>query len=127
MKELVLYIHGKGGCAGESEHYKPLFPECEVVGLDYKTFTPWETGKEIREAVIKLNAKYDSIVLIANSIGAYFCMNAGIDSIIRCAYFISPVVDMESLIPTSFGEHWFHTDEQMRFLDKWIMKGRSIQ
>ena len=22
MKELVLYIHGKDGCAGESEHYK---------------------------------------------------------------------------------------------------------
>ena len=19
------------------------------------------------------------------------------------------------------GEHWFHTDEQMRFLDNWIM------
>ena len=32
MKELVLYIHGKGGNAGESEHYKPLFPKCEVVG-----------------------------------------------------------------------------------------------
>jgi len=52
MKELVLYIHGKGGCAGESEHYKLLFPECEVIGLDYQTFTPWETGKEIRETVI---------------------------------------------------------------------------
>lgn len=51
MKELVLYIHGKGGCAGESEHYKPLFPECEVIRLDYQTFTPWETGEEIREAV----------------------------------------------------------------------------
>ena len=38
MKKLVLYIHGKGGCAGESEHYKPLFPECDVVGLDYQTF-----------------------------------------------------------------------------------------
>ena len=61
MKELVLYIHGKGGCAGESDHYKPLFPEYEVVGLDYQTFTPWETGKEIREAVKKLNAEYDSI------------------------------------------------------------------
>ena len=48
MKELVLYIHGKGGFSGESEHYKPLFPECEVVGLDYQTFTPWETGKEIQ-------------------------------------------------------------------------------
>ena len=199
MKELVLYIHGKGGCAGESEHYKPLFPECDVVGLDYQTFTPWETGKEIREAVIKLNAKYDSIVLIANSIGAFFSMNAGIDAMIRRAYFISPVVDMEKLIlnmmswanvtetemkekgviPTSFGEdlswdylcyvrkhpvcwtvptrilygsqdhltscetiaafakthdaeltvmeegeHWFHTDAQMRFLDHWIIEGR---
>ena len=199
MKELVLYIHGKGGCAGESEHYKPLFPECEVIGLDYQTFTPWETGKEIREAVTKLNDEYDSITLIANSIGAFFSMNAGINTMIRCAYFISPVVDMEQLIlnmmfwagvtekeleekgviPTTFGEdlslnylcyvrehpvcwtvptrilygsrdnltsyetiaafakthgaeltvmeegeHWFHTEEQMRFLDNWIIKGR---
>ena len=98
MKELVLYIHGKGGCAGESEHYKPLFPACEVAGLDYHTFIPWETGKEIREAVTKLNAEYDSITLIANSIGAFLSMNAGIDAMIQCAYFISPVVDMEKLI-----------------------------
>ena len=196
MKELVLYIHGKDGCAGESEHYKPLFPECVVIGLDYQTFTPWETGKEIREAVTKMNAEYDSITLIANSIGAFFSMNAGIDVMIRSAYFISPIVDMVKLIlnmmswaditeeelkdkgviPTSFGEdlsweylcyvrehpvcwtvptrilygsrdnltsretinafaethgaeltvmeegeHWFHTDEQMRFLDNWII------
>ena len=202
MNEVVLYIHGKGGSAGESEHYKPLFPECEVIGLDYQTFTPWETGEEIREAVTKLNDEYDSIILIANSIGAFFSMNAGIDAMIRCAYLISPVVDMEQLIlnmmsranvtetgleekgviPTSFGEdlsweylcyvrehpvcwtaptrilygsrdnltsyetisafsethgaeltvmeegeHWFHTDEQMRFLDNWIIKGRSTR
>ena len=25
------------------------------------------------------------------------------------------------------GEHWFHTDEQMQFLDNWIIKGRSIR
>ena len=98
MKELVVYIHGKDGCARESEHYKPLFPEYEVVGLDYQTFTPWETGKEIREAVTKLNAEYDSIILVANSIGAFFSMNAGINAMIRRAYFISPVVDMERLI-----------------------------
>ena len=201
MKELVLYIHGKGGSAGESEHYKPLFPECEVIGLDYQTFTPWETGEEIREAVTKLNDEYDSIILIANSIGAFFSMNAGIDAMIRCAYLISPVVDMEKLIlnmisranvteteleekgvitasfgedlsweylryvrehpvcwtvPTKIlygsrdnltsyktiaafaktygaeltvmeeGEHWFHTDEQMLFLDNWIMKGKQV-
>ncbi len=40
MKDLVLYIHGKGDCAGESEHSKPLFLEREVKRLDYQTFTP---------------------------------------------------------------------------------------
>ncbi|MBP5706185.1 MAG: alpha/beta hydrolase [Spirochaetales bacterium] len=191
----VLYIHGKGGSAEESEHYKDLFSECEIIGLDYKTFTPWETGKEICDAVLGLNNKYDNIILIANSIGAFFAMNAGIDKMIKKAYFISPIVDMERLIcdmmswsnvteeqlqaqgiirtafgedlsweylcyvrshpvewnvPTDIlygssdnltsletitafsrncnarltvmngGEHWFHTDEQMRFLDSWI-------
>ena len=98
MKDLILYIHGKGGSAAESEHYKPLFPDCEVLGLDYQTFTPWETGAEIREAAEKLKAKHDSIILIANSIGAFFSMNAGIDKLINKAYFISPIVDMEKLI-----------------------------
>ena len=27
MKDLILYIHGKGGNAGEGEHYKKFFPE----------------------------------------------------------------------------------------------------
>ena len=98
VKELVLYIHGKGGCAGESEHYKPLFPDHEVSGLDYQTFTPWETGKEIRDVVELLHSKYKSITLIANSIGAFFSMHAGIDRMIDKAFFISPIVDMERLI-----------------------------
>ena len=194
-KNAVLYIHGKGGSAEESEHYKSLFPGSEVTGLDYQTFTPWETGPEIREAVEKLNREYENIILIANSIGAFFSMHAGIDAMIQRAYFISPIADMERLIldmmtwagvtekdleekkvistpfgedlsweylcyvrehpvrwnvPTRIlygsrdrltsletisgfadahgaeltvmenGEHWFHTDEQMRFLDRWI-------
>ena len=51
---LILYIHGKGGNAAESEHYEKLFPDSKVLGLDYKTFTPWETGGEIHEAVAGL-------------------------------------------------------------------------
>ena len=98
MKNLVLYIHGKGGNAAESEHYRPLFPGSEVIGLDYRTFTPWETGKEIRGAVERLKHEYENITLIANSIGAFFCMHAGIDRLIGTAYFISPVVDLERLI-----------------------------
>ena len=105
----ILYIHGKGGSATESEHYKPLFPDNEVIGLDYQTFTPWETGKEIRIAVEELKGKYENVILIANSIGAFFSMiatphfdhrskNAGIDEMIQKAYFISPIVDMDKLI-----------------------------
>lgn len=53
----VLFIHGKCGNADEAEHYKPLFPSCAVMGLDYKSFTPWETGEEIHEAVCDLKEK----------------------------------------------------------------------
>ena len=195
----VIYIHGKGGSAAESEHYKPLFPDCEVIGLDYHTFSPWETGREIHIAVEKFKCRYENVILIANSIGAFFSMNAGIDEMIHTAYFISPIVDMEKLItdmmqwtnvseseletegiihtdfgedlsweylcyvrnhpitwsvPTQIlygsndhltsletitdfanklqatltvmegGEHWFHTEEQMLFLDKWIKESR---
>ena len=195
--DAVLYIHGKEGSAAESEHYKPLFPDCEVIGLDYQSFTPWETGKEIRAAVETLKNRHENIVLIANSIGAFFSMNADIDGLIQKAYFISPIVDMEKLIvdmmtwakvteteleargvistefgedlswdylsyvrshpvewklPTKIlyggkdnltsletisrfakthnadltvmenGEHWFHTEEQMNFLDDWIRR-----
>ena len=97
-KNAVLYIHGKGGSAEESGHYKPLFPGCEVLGLDYQSFTPWETGKEIHAAVEKLSAERGNITLIANSIGAFFSMHAGIGAMVQKAYFISPIVDMERLI-----------------------------
>ena len=194
---LVLYIHGKGGSAEESRHYEKLFQDYKVIGLDYKTFTPWETGKEIHEAVAGLKPEYENIFLVASSIGAFFSMNADLNGLIKKAYFISPVVNMEKLIsdmmkwagiteedlenkkniPTSFvedlsweylcyvrnhplvwdvptsilygqndnltsletmkefagkhgadltimenGEHWFHTPDQMKFLDDWIVK-----
>ena len=200
MKNAVLYVHGKGGSASESEHYKPLFPDYDVIGLDYQTFTPWETGREIYNAVEKLSRRYERIVLIASSIGAFFCMNANVDGLIQKAYFISPIVDMKKLITdmmkwadvsenelrskavinTSFGEvlsweylcyvrnypvrwtvptsilygscdnltsydtirtfaekhnakltvmenseHWFHTEEQMQFLDEWILRNED--
>ena len=98
MTSCVLYVHGKGGSAAEAEHYRPLFPEREVVGLDYKTSTPWETGAGIAEAVSALRERFDGVILIASSIGAYFSMCAGIDALIERAYFISPIVDMERLI-----------------------------
>ena len=36
MKNIVIYVHGKGGSAEESEHYEHLFPKAEVIGLIIK-------------------------------------------------------------------------------------------
>ena len=192
---VILYIHGKNGRPCEAEEYKKIFPTYDVVGLDYKTFTPWQTGIEIKEAVNNLKIINKNIILIANSIGAFFSMCADIEKDITHAYFISPIVNMEKLIndmmswanvteselqqkgkiktnfgeelsweylcyvrnnpikwnvPTDIlygsndnltsidtmksfvnehnanltimesGEHWFHTDEQIQFLQNWI-------
>ena len=110
MKDLVRYLHGKGGSAAESEHYKALFPHSEVIWLAYQSFTPWETGAEIRESVKNLKNEYHSITMIANSIGAFFAMCAGIDGLIDAAYFISPIVNMERLITGMMG--WAHVTEK---------------
>ena len=98
MQHVVLYIHGKGGGAAEAAHYGPLFPFCEVVGLDYKNSTPRKAAAEIRAAVRRLKKAYDTVILIANSIGAFYAMHAGVDDALFGAYFISPIVDMERLI-----------------------------
>ena len=199
MKQRVVYVHGRGGSAGEADHYRPLFPGCEVVGFDYRAQTPWEARVEFPRFFDPLRAQCDSLTLIANSIGAFFSMTSLSARQIDRALFISPVVDMEKLIagmmekasitedelrarreialgngeslswdwlcdvrrhplqwkvPTRIlygehdfltppetmaefaagigaqltvmprGEHWFHTPEQMSFLDKWIMDGK---
>ncbi len=196
MKNLVIYVHGKGGNADEALHYKSLFPNADVLGFDYKAETPWDAKKEFPVYFDSVAAGYGEVTLIANSIGAFFSMNALADKPVKQAYFISPIVNMEKLIcnmmawagvseeelrekktvPTNFGEtlsweylcyvrenpikwrvptkilygsndnltsldtmrdfaqkigapltvmdageHWFHTAEQMAFLDKWML------
>ena len=195
MQNIVVYVHGKGGSAEEAEHYKPLFPNCEVVGFDYQAQTPWEAKPEFSQYFAAQRKRCGHLMLVANSIGAFFAMSALDESLVDQACLISPVVDMEKLIgsmmmwanvteqelaekleiPTAFGEtlswnyltyvrahpiswkiptrilygehdnltsletisafskrigadltvmpdgeHWFHTEEQMQFLDKWI-------
>ena len=201
MKESIIYVHGKGGSAKEADHYKSLFPNCEVVGFDYRSQTPWEAKEEFPVFFAQQRQRCDRLILIAGSIGAFFSMSALDETLVDRAYFISPVVDMENLIgnmmqwanvteqelaqkrevPTDLGEtlswdyfcyvrahpiswnvptqilygehdnltsmetvsefvqkqnakltvmpggeHWFHTEEQMQFLDHWIRE-RSLK
>lgn len=195
MKNLVIYVHGKGGSAAEAEHYRPLFAESDVVGFDYKSQNPWEAKTEFPEFFDSASRGYGSVILAANSIGAFFSMCSLAEKKISKALFISPIVNMEKLIsdmmirsdvtedelrerkeiktgfgetlsweylcyvrehriewsvPTAIlyggkdnltsretvsefaektgakltvmenGEHWFHTAEQMEFLDGWV-------
>ena len=98
MSTLVVYVHGKGGNAAEAQTYKPQFPGAEVVGFDYRATTPWEAKREFSAYFEEKRRQYDTLILIANSIGAYFCMQAPGAEVVTRAYFISPVVDMERLI-----------------------------
>lgn len=201
MKRLIIYVHGKGGNAEEAEHYKPLFAGDTVVGFDYESQTPWDAKEEFSAFFDSACVGYDSVILIANSIGAFFSMHSLAEKRIERALFISPVVDMVNLIgnmmrwanvteselctrgeiPTDFGEtlsweylcyvknnpiewkipthilygekdnltsektmrsfaarinapltvmkngeHWFHTPEQMSFLDNWVTDNTTI-
>ena len=195
MKNLIIYVHGKGGSAGEAEYYKMFFPNSEVIGFDYRSQTLWEAKKEFFAFFTTQRSRFEHITLVANSIGAFFGISSLDETLVDRAYLISPIVDMEKLIcnmmqwsgvteqelaekreittdfgetlsgeylcyvrqhpiiwnvPTCIlygehdnltsiktvsafakqhhagltvmpgGEHWFHTEEQMQFLDHWI-------
>ena len=189
MSPTLIYIHGQYGSPEEAEHYRALFPGCEVIGFDYKAQTPWEAEHEFAEYFDRLRCtdrsagscgptsasgqSARSIGIIANSIGAFYAMCALAGRDIAAAYFISPIVDLERIegvtldeehlcyvrqhpidwrVPTHIlygendnltslatisdfarrtgaslevmpgGEHWFHTQEQMAFLDGWIQR-----
>ena len=98
MRKLVLYIHGKGGSGEEATHYRPLFPDRDVIGLDYAAVTPWEAKAEFPTLFDSACRGYDDVTLIGNSIGAYFAMCSLAEKNIQRALFISPVADMEKLI-----------------------------
>lgn len=98
LKKTVIYVHGKGGSAEEAEHYKPLFPQQEVLGFDYRSQTPWEAKDEFSAFFRKKRAHCEQLTLIANSIGAFFAMSALGEALVDRACFISPIVDMERLI-----------------------------
>ena len=98
MKQIVIYVHGKGGTAEEAKHYQPLFAESDVIGFDYKSQNPWEAKREFPDFYDLHSKGYDSVILVANSIGAFFSMNALAETNISKALFISPIVNMERLI-----------------------------
>ena len=98
MTKALLYVHGMGGSAAETEQFASLCPNYEVIGAEIADFTPWGAREPIRSAFRSLHRQHHSVSLLANSIGAYFSMFALSGEPVENAFFISPVVDMEGLI-----------------------------
>ena len=98
MKNRIIYVHGKGGSAEEAEHYQALFPGDEVIGFDYHSQTPWDAREEFPAFFAGKRDRCGCLILIANSIGAFFSLSALDRTLVDRAYLISPVVDMEKLI-----------------------------
>ncbi|MBQ7545177.1 MAG: alpha/beta hydrolase [Synergistaceae bacterium] len=96
--ECIIYIHGKGGHPDEARYFRRLYDGCEIIGLDYRGTTPYDTKPEIIAEYESLSRKFGRVSVIAVSIGAYFCMNALKGKDVARAFFISPVVNMEKLI-----------------------------
>ena len=114
MKKAVIYVHGKGGNAEESEFYGNLCNGYDVFGLDYGSDTPWDAKTEFPPLFEEICKDYNDVTLIANSIGAFFSMNALADEKkISKALFISPIVNMEKLICNMMT--WANvTEEQLK-------------
>lgn len=113
MKELIIYVHGKGGSVEEADHYKMLFPNSDVIGFDYKSQTPWEAKKEFCAFFAKYRKMYKNLTLVANSIGAFFSLSSLDETLVDRAYFcnmmlLSNVTEEElskkGKIPTDFEE-----------------------
>ena len=99
MKKAVIYIHGKGGSIDEANHYKKILnDDYEVIGFNYKPELRWQAKAEFQKNFDFIIPKYDEILLIGNSIGAYFSMLSLSEKPIKRAIFISPVVNMENVI-----------------------------
>ena len=99
MKNVIVYVHGKGGNTEEANYYRKFFnDDFDIIGFDYKSENPWDAKSEFSDYFDSIIPEYNKTILIANSIGAYFSLISLADKKIEKAMLISPIVDMERLI-----------------------------
>ena len=94
VKRVAVYIHGLHGSSKEVKDYAFLKDRYDVVGLDYQDGNPWELKDTIQNEFKKLTKGYDEVLVIANSIGAFYACEYLSNFKINRAFFISPIVSM---------------------------------
>lgn len=135
-RRVYLYVHGKNGCKEEAECFANIACACgwQVLAIDLpehgarrnspEKLVPWVVIPELQAVYARMQPVWPHIRLYGISIGAWFAMQALQAEKPEKALFVSPVVDMETLItnmmqgtniteaqlqaagkiPTSFGE-----------------------
>lgn len=105
-KKIAIYIHGLNGSAEEAHDFDFLKDQYDVVGLDYQDGNPWELKETIQKQFKKITKGYQEVVVIANSIGAFYAYEylADFDKI-KKAFFISPIVSMFQTIVDLMNAH----------------------
>ena len=135
-RRVYLYIHGKNGCKEEAERFANTACACgwQVLAIDLpehgsrkngpEKLVPWVVIPELQAVYARMQPVWPHIRLYGVSLGAWFAMQALQAEKLEKALFVSPVVDMETLItnmmqgtnvteaqlqaagkiPTSFGE-----------------------
>ncbi len=96
--KVVVYIHGLHGSAIEIEDYSFLKEEYDLIGLDYEDGNPWELEETIKSKFEEIIKPYKEVVVIANSIGAFYAYEYLSSYDIKQAFFISPIASMPQLI-----------------------------
>lgn len=66
MKRVLLYLHGRGGCAEEAEHHRPLAGHHEVVGMAQAGGEPMKSCFE-DAALVRLLEKHGFLLYEALS------------------------------------------------------------
>ncbi len=82
----------------EADYYKAIFPQYDVIGLDYKGNTPLAVGDEIDNFIESVKDQYSEIFIIAISVAAYYAMSSKSRKYIKKALFISPIIDFVFLL-----------------------------
>ena len=119
MKNVIVYVHGKGGNAEEANYYRKFFnDDFDIIGFDYKSENPWDAKSEFSDYFDSITSEYNKTILIANSIGAYFSLISLADKKIEKAMLISPIVDMERLILDMMT--WANVSEEELSINKEI-------
>ena len=55
MKNVIVYVHGKGGNAEEANYYRKfLNDDFDIIGFDYKSENPWDAKSEFSDYLVNV-------------------------------------------------------------------------